>query len=185
MVNLSSKPLSRDTVNLLSKGLGYAPVPALPDRSNLSEDLLALARRLRIAYCFRNSRRPGNKHPLKPKSHWIPPKPNKMLEDYIEATIAEEPEVRTPKLNLFKNETRILQELGKNRDIVIKKADKESCIVVQDGSTYISEGSSHLADATAYKPLDSDLTASLAKNRGELVNSIKYLDTYIHAYMQR
>ena len=132
MVNLSSKPLSRDTVNLLSKGLGYAPVPAPPDRSNLSEDLLALARRLRIAYRFRNSRRSGNKHPFKPKSQWIPPKANKMLEDYIEATIAEEPEERTPKPNLSKNETRILQELGKNRDLVIKKAEKGSCIVVQD-----------------------------------------------------
>ena len=87
MVNLSSKPLSQDMVNLLSKGLGYAPVPALPDRSNLSENLLALARCLRIAYHFRNSRQPGNKHPFKPKSQWIPPKANKMLEDYIEATI--------------------------------------------------------------------------------------------------
>ena len=62
--------------------------------ANLSEDLLALARHLRIAYHFRNSRRPGNKHPFKPKSQWIPPKANKILEDYIEATIAEEPEER-------------------------------------------------------------------------------------------
>ena len=68
---------------------------------------MALARRLRIAYRFRNSRRPGNKHPFKPKSQWIPPKANKMLEDYIEATIAEEPEERTPKPNLSMNEARI------------------------------------------------------------------------------
>ena len=109
-----------------------------------------------------------------------------MLEDYIEATIAEEPEERTPKPNLSKNETRILQELGKNRDLVIKKADKGSCIVVQDRSIYISEGSSHLADTSTYKPLDSDPTACIAKNIGELVNSMKelgYLDTYTHAYM--
>ena len=64
VVNLSSKPLSRDTVNLLSKGLGYAPVPALQDRSNHNEDLQALARHLRIAYHFRNSRWPGKKHPI-------------------------------------------------------------------------------------------------------------------------
>ena len=69
--------------------------PAPPDRSNLSEELLAPARQLHIAYRFRNSRRPG-KHPFKPKSQWIPPKANKMLEDYIEATIAEEPEELTP-----------------------------------------------------------------------------------------
>ena len=73
-----------------------------------------------------------------------------------------------------------------DRDLVIKKADKGSCIVVQDRSTYISKGSSHLADASTYKPLDSDPTASIAKNIGELVNSMKelgYLDTYTHAYM--
>ena len=109
-----------------------------------------------------------------------------MLEDYIEATIAEEPEERTPKPNLSKKETRILNELGKNRDIVIKKADKGSRIVVQDQSTYISEGSSHLADASTYKPLDSDPTASTGNSIGELVDSMKklsYLDTYTHAYM--
>ena len=46
----------------------------------------------------------------------------------------------TSKPNLSKNETTILQELGKNIEtyIVIKKADKGSCIVVQDQSTYIS-----------------------------------------------
>ena len=134
-------------VNLLSKGLGYASVPAPPDRSNLSEDLLALARHIRIAYHFRNSRRPGNKHPFKPKSQWIPRKANKVLEDYIEATIVQPTSRR-----------RILHEL------VIKKADKGSCIIVQDRSTYISEGSSHLADASTYK---SNPTASIDKNIGE------------------
>ena len=32
-------------------------------------------------YHFGNSRWPGNKHPFKPKSQWILPKANKMLED--------------------------------------------------------------------------------------------------------
>ena len=86
-VNLSFKTLSRDTINLLSKGLGYAPVPAPPDRSNLNEDLEALARRLRITHHFQNSRRQGKKHP---KSQWNPPKAsNKKLEEYIEKTLAE------------------------------------------------------------------------------------------------
>ena len=65
---------------------------SLPDMSNLNNDLESLARSLR----FRNSRR-------------------KELEDYIEATMAEEPELRTPKPNLSKKEARILQELSKNR----------------------------------------------------------------------
>ena len=133
VINLSSKTLSRDTLNLLSKGLGYAPVPAPPDRSYLTEDLEALARRLRITHRFRNNRRQGEKHPFKPKSQWMPPKAsNPKLEEYIEKTMAEEPEERTPRPNLSKNEVRALQELGKSKNLVIKKADKGSCIVVQD-----------------------------------------------------
>ena len=162
VVNLPSKPLSRDTINLLSKGLGYAPVPTPPDMSNHNE---SLARSLRIAHRFRNSQRKANKHPFKPK---LPPKAsNPKLEDYIEATMAEEPELRTPKPNLSSPyPTRI-------RNIVIKKADKGSCIVVQDRRSYVSEGKSHLADTSTYKPLDSDPTASISRNIAELVDSMK------------
>ena len=125
MVNLSSKTLSRDTINLLSKGLGYAPVPAPPNRSDLTKDIEALARRLRITHHFCNSRRQGKKHPFKPKSQWMPPKAsNPKLEEYIEKTLAEEPKENTPKPNLSKKEMKILEELGKTRDLVIKKADK-------------------------------------------------------------
>ena len=187
VVNLSSKTLTRDTINLLSKGLGYAPVPAPPNRTGLNEDLEAFARRLRIAHRFRNSRRQGKKHPFKPKSQWAPPRAsNPALEEYIEKTLAEEPEQKTPKPNLSRNEMKILLELGKNKDLVIKKADKGSCIVVQDRSTYVEEGKSHLADLSTYRPLDSDPTASIAKGIGEVVDSMKeagYIDTYTHAYL--
>ena len=103
------------------------------------------------------------------KSQWNPPKAsNKKLEKYIEKTLAEEPEERTPRPNLSKNEMKTLQELGKNRDLVIKKGDKGSCIVIQDRSTYAAEGKSHLADTSTYMPIDSDPTASIAKDIGEL-----------------
>ena len=52
------------------------------------------------------------------------------------------------------------------RDLVIKKADKGSWIVVQDSSTYVAEGKSHLGDSSTYKPLDADPTASIAKAIG-------------------
>ena len=40
------------------------------------------------------------------------------------------------------------QILQPNTDIVIKKADKGSCIVVQDRRSYVSEGKSHLDDTS-------------------------------------
>ena len=75
---------------------------------------------------------------------------------------------------------KILQEIAKNKDIVIKKG---SCIVVEDHLSYVSEGRAHLADTSTYKPLDSDTTASIAKGIGEVVDSIKeagYIDTHTH-----
>ena len=179
---------SRKQPNLLSKGLGYAPVPAPPDRSSLNEDLQALARRLRIAHYFRNSTRQGKKHPFKPKVQWVPPRAsNPKLEEYIDATTAEEPEERIPKPNLSVNELRTLEELKKNKDIVIRKADKGSSIVTQDRSSYVTEGNTHLADTNTYKPLDSDPTASITNHVAELVDSMKeagYIDSYTHAYLR-
>ena len=178
VVNLSSKILSQDAINLLSKGLGYAPTPAPPDSSNITEDLEAFARRLRITHYFRNSTRQHKKHPFKLKSQWAPPKAsNPKLEEYIEKTLAEEPERRHPKPNLSKKEARTLQELGKNRDLVIKKADKGSCIVIQDRSTYVAEGKSHLADTSTYKPLESDPTAAITECVGNIVDSMKEVKT--------
>ena len=70
------------------------------------------------------------------------------MEEYIEKTLAEEPEENTPKPNISKKAMKILEEIGKTRDLVIKKTDKGSCIVVQDRSTYVAEGRNHLADTS-------------------------------------
>ena len=168
--------------------LSYAPTPAPPNSSDITEDLEAFARRLRITHYFRNSTRQHKKHPFKLKSQWAPPKAsNPKLEEYIEKTLAEEPERRHPKPNLSKKETRTLQELGKNRDLVIKKADKGSCIVIQDRSTYVAEGKSHLADTSTYKPLESDPTAAITECVGNIVDSMKeasYIDKHTHAYLR-
>lgn len=76
------------------------------------------------------------------------------------------------------NETRILQGLGKSRDLVIKKTDKGSCIVVQDHFTYTSEASSHLTDTSKYK-----LLYSIAKNIGELVTVCKNQATLTNTHI--
>ena len=73
---------------------------------------------------------------------------NPKLGEYIEKTLAEEPEENTPKPKLLKKKMKILEELGKTVDLVIKKADEGSCIVVQDRSTYVAEGKSHLANTS-------------------------------------
>ena len=188
VVNLSSKRLPRSTINLLSKGLGYAPTPEAPDMSNLREDLNSFVRRLRIAHFFRNdSRPPTAKHPFKPKSTWIPPRAsNSKLEEYITAITEDCPQVRSLKSNLSEKEHLALQRVSRDKSLIIKKADKGSCIVVQDRTTYSSEGKTHLADTSTYKPLPADPTACITNKIKQLVDSMHdsgYIDKYTHAFL--
>ena len=85
VVNLSCKTLPSTTINLLSKGLGYAPTPEAPDLSKLWGDLNSFERSLRITHFFRNDHHPPTpKHAFKPKSTWNPPRAsNPKLEEYI------------------------------------------------------------------------------------------------------
>ncbi|XP_062610216.1 uncharacterized protein LOC134271997 [Saccostrea cucullata] len=60
--------------------------------------------------------------------------------------------------NLSKEERSALQSLKSRDDIVIKKADKGSTVVVLDKETYMAEAQRQLSDERFYKKLDSDPT---------------------------
>ena len=188
VVNLSSKTLSHATLSALSKGLGFVPTPPTPNLSKLSEDIAAFARTLRIKYHFRNSQHPHTRHPFKPKSSWNPPRArNKHLEDYIEALSTDTPRLCTHATNNLSQPERIaLGKISKRKDLVIKPADKGSCIVVQDTATYVREGLEHLSDPNTYTRLPGDPTPFLVENIKKLIDSIHelgYIDAYTHAYL--
>ena len=150
--------------------------------------LNSFARSLRITHFFRNDRRPPTpKHPFKPKSTWNPPRAsNPKLKEYITAVTEEPPQVRSPKDNLSKREQLALQQVSQDKSLVIKKADKGSCIVVQDRTTYISEGKAHLANTSTHKPLPTDPTACINNKIKKLIDNMLdsgYIDKYTHTYM--
>ena len=58
----------------------------------------------------------------------------------------------------MKAEFETLRSLKSNKDIIIKKADKGSAIVIQDRADYIKEGLKQLNDTKFYKPVPNDLT---------------------------
>ena len=75
-----------------------------------------------------------------------------------------------------------LQHLSKRRDIIIKKADKGNCIVVEDTETYIANGENHLhvSDERTYTRLENDPTETVAEHIR------KYLDETAEAgYLSR
>ena len=64
--------------------------------------------------------------------------------------------------NLSSQEFNSLLNLPKNKQIVIKQADKGSGIVIQDIDDYIKEGERQLNDTKFYKQVDHDLTSKHA-----------------------
>lgn len=61
--------------------------------------------------------------------------------------------------------------------IVIKSADKGSCIIVQDSTTYIKEGFEHLSDPNTYTRLLGDPTPFLVESINSLIDNIHELAT--------
>ena len=77
--------------------------------------------------------------------------------------------------NLSKEEWKVVRSLASDRNIVIKKADKESCVVIWDRSDYIKEAEKQLNDKAAYKDanFDKDLIPNVTSKSNRLFDSIK------------
>ena len=177
VVNLSSFALSDIEINLLNRGLKFVPTPAKPNKARLLTDLKTFIRKVRIGYfwAIRKNAKSKRKHPLAPKSTWIPPKATNMkLERTItrlERTI-KHLRPKTPKNNVTKEERRALKSLANNKNIIIRKADKGAAIIVENVNDYITKGLEHLNDENTYKRLDKDPTQALVKSINSTVESL-------------
>ena len=73
------------------------------------------------------------------------------------------------------------------KDITIRKADKGSCIVVEDTSSYIDNGIAHSQNTSIYRMLSGDPTNSMSKSIGDFVEylfSSNYIDKHIHSFLK-
>ena len=111
---------------------------------------------MRIKWHFRNepsdnfSERPA----FSPKSSWKPPLGHPNLEVFlsqVENELFEITKEPTRYSNLSQEEWRAIRTLADDRSIVIKKADKGSCIVVWDRADYLREAEKQLSDKKVYQ----------------------------------
>ena len=74
-----------------------------------------------------------------------------------------------------KEEWKAVRFVANDRDIVIKKADKGSCVVIWDRSDYIMEAEKQLNDKAVYKDVnfDKDLIPNLTAKSNRLFENIK------------
>ena len=142
VLNLSHRQLTNSEIKALAKGLKFIPTPKTKKvRNNIARDFDEFARKLRCKYHFHSDE---NKelHPFRENTGFIPDYSCPALEKYIDLTKLEITSIEISKQvdNLTSEERLALYELRNNKDIVIKKADKNSTVVVINRNDYIAEG---------------------------------------------
>ena len=185
LFNLSDYTLSESEISLLNKGLKFCPTPPLPDIGTLVRDSERFFRSAAIKLHFLNLENKDTSlnstqvqqdqvegsdfrspidafsHPdLKPKSKWNAPVPP--LLEHVKQLFLTELQCTTLQptrnKNLTADEFHSLLSMPKNKNIVIKQADKGSGVVIQNIDDYIREGERQLNDTKFYKTIDHDLT---------------------------
>ena len=81
-------------------------------------------------------------------------------------------ELHRPKDNLSHNERHALKELSRDKNILLKKADKRTSTIVMNREDKIKEGQVQLNDRNKYRPLDKAMIEFTAKNANALIKSL-------------
>lgn len=158
VINLSNKDLSIRELPILNKGLTFIPTP----NKNIAINSLKIClerffKKMTTTYYFHNNTN-ETKDPLYTRTNWQPPHiKNPKLLNYFQLTSIElDKFVTTIKNSPIKNNFTLpdkisLQELKSRKDIVIKKADKGSAIVIMNTPDYLDKVYTHLNNEKAYK----------------------------------
>lgn len=185
-LNLSHFTLDPSHEELLSLGLKFVPTPTrvLPQEIQLSLD--SFSRRLKLIYHFRKSERAPL--PFIPPSSFTPHEsilPQSLLTSIdqfyqIPQNINFVPEEN----NLSPLLRKALDTLSKNNNIIIKPADKGSCIVIQDRTDYITEGLRQLSNPLHYTTLPGSLSDSTIPKINAILNDLEHKQFLTHKQVE-
>ena len=147
---------SQSEIKVLEKELDFVPFQRKVNEPELRRDFEEFCRRMRIKWHFQNeiSEHFSEVPVFSPKSSRNPPQGHPNFEVYLSQvgnelfSIADEPKRYS---NLSKEERIAMRSLADDRSVVIKKADKGSCIVVWDRSDYLREAEKELEDLNVYR----------------------------------
>ena len=109
------------------------------------------------------------------KSDWEPPvQPSIALETFLEEVEFELARIKlsTPKDNLSQGERNALKQLSRDKNIVLKKADKGTTTITMNRTDKLNEGQVQLDDIHNYRPLDKPMVDTTAKKVHRLIQSL-------------
>ena len=162
-------------IKVLEKDLDNAPIESKLNEPELRNDLEEFCRRMHLMWYFRNesSSEFSETPSFTPKSSWKPPKGYPSLEIFLSEIKKEIFALLDSKLgysNLLREEWQAMRSPEDDRNIVIKKADKGSSVVVWDCCHYIAEAEKLLKDQDVYK--DVKFTEKILQDLAETSNKI-------------
>ena len=161
--NLSHRVLSDAEVKILDKGLDFALIQRKTNEPELRKDFEEFCRRMRIKWHFWNEPTSdfGNIPAFAPKSAWKPNKGHPNLEVFlsqVEFDLCKAIEKPLGCSNLSKEEWDARRSMADDRNIVIKRADKGSFVVIWDRNDNVKEVEIQLSNQNVYKSVDKILT---------------------------
>ena len=160
VINLSKTHFGPSEYDLLEKGLNFIPTPKYITKTPILEAATKFARRLKLAYHFRNSSYRVQQKFI-PTSTWSPKDENmpKEILETIEKINSDLSDLTIPyhRNNLNVAEIAALKNIRKTPDIIIKPADKGSATVILDKQNYINEGYRQLGDNRYYEKIQNPI----------------------------
>ena len=160
------------------------PTPRYVDQAALKQDLGRFGRKLRLKWFFRDDERDFVSNPFKKASKFNPKNQDTAIELYLSRLEEEILKINTniKYQNVTKKERKALDSLRNDTSIIIKEADKGSCVVIWDRDDYLKEAEVQLGDENVYEHLSGDAVSPLIKtvktclakidNRGDISREI-------------
>ena len=189
--NLSKLILSQNSASLLTKGLKFIPSPESIPVKTIKQISHRLMRSIKLKDYFKDHKQiydPKTKL-FENKSTWEP-KMNQISNESIQ-TIHEIQELTNTIINeaqksnndelihlnhtnnLTKQELQSLAKLKGNKDIVIKKADKNNAIVLMNKIDYLKEADRQLSNTNYYEKLDGPIYPSVIPRINAILTKMK------------
>ena len=190
VINLSNVSVSDEQIKVLEKGITFVPTPDKVDLGEIHYDVSRFLRRVKLKVDFHDDNMqisqdqnnlsylnqvPKSLVKFKPLSRWEPPIKDCTLKAFcnVRNDILNLKPVTASKSNLTNKETRAMSDLKKNPNIIIKKADKGSSVVIMNKDDYIQEGLRQLSDSNYYQETEVDLTPEYHKHIQNILNRLE------------
>ena len=141
VLNLSKTKLNDNDYILLSRGLKFIPNPKVKNvKLELLNDFDELARKMKCRYLFHGESE--QIHPFYLKTGYNPDFTCHTLENFISLTKLELSQLPVRKFydNISKLERKSIRNLLNNKNLIVKKSDKNGNIAVLDKEKYLTEG---------------------------------------------